>query len=149
MKPGVLVTADGAVFRGRSVGAEGIARGEVVFNTAMTGYQEIITDPSYAGQIVAMTAPHIGNYGINGADEQADRPHAVGLVTRSMSRLDSSWRSQGSFSGFLAGHGIVVLTDIDTRRLTRHATTERCRLRLAPTSMSLISPRWPQRRRRS
>lgn len=120
MKPGVLVTADGTVFRGRSVGAEGIARGEVVFNTAMTGYQEIITDPSYAGQIVAMTAPHIGNYGINGADEQADRPYAVGLVTRSMSRLDSSWRSEGSFAGFLTGHGIVVLTDVDTRRLTRH-----------------------------
>lgn len=120
MKAGVLVTADGTVFRGRSVGAEGIARGEVVFNTAMTGYQEIITDPSYAGQIVAMTAPHIGNYGINAADDQADRPRAVGLVTRSMSRFDSSWRSQGSFSGFLAGHGIVVLTDVDTRRLTRH-----------------------------
>jgi carbamoyl-phosphate synthase small subunit len=120
VKAGVLVTADGTVFRGRSVGAEGIARGEVVFNTAMTGYQEIITDPSYAGQIVAMTAPHIGNYGINAADDQADRPRAVGLVTRSMSRFDSSWRSQGSFSGFLAGHGIVVLTDVDTRRLTRH-----------------------------
>ncbi|GMQ85675.1 MAG: glutamine-hydrolyzing carbamoyl-phosphate synthase small subunit [Acidimicrobiia bacterium] len=120
MRPGILVTADGTVFRGRSVGAEGVAGGEVVFNTAMTGYQEIITDPSYAGQIVAMTAPHIGNYGTNAADDQADRPHAVGLVTRSMSRSHSSWRSRGGFAEFLAAHGIVVLTDVDTRRLTRH-----------------------------
>ncbi len=120
MKPGVLVTADGAVFRGRSTGAEGVATGEVVFNTAMTGYQEVITDPSYAGQIVAMTTPHIGNYGVNADDEQANRPHAVAMVTRSMSRMDSSWRSDGRLDAFLAAHGMVVLTDVDTRRLTRH-----------------------------
>ena len=100
--------------------ANGVAVGEVVFNTAMTGYQEIATDPSYAGQIVTMTAPHIGNYGINRTDEQADKPFCTGFVVRSMSRLDSSWRSEGSFSSFLRGHGVVALTDVDTRRLTRH-----------------------------
>ena len=120
MRPGLLVTADGTTFRGRSIGADGVAVGEVVFNTAMTGYQEIITDPSYAGQIVSMTTPHVGNYGVNQHDEQASRPHAVGMVVRSMSRVDSSWRSQGGFPEFLASHGLVVLTDVDTRRLTRH-----------------------------
>lgn len=120
MKPGLLVTADGTMFRGRSVGAEGVAVGEVVFNTAMTGYQEIITDPSYAGQIVAMTTAHVGNYGVNATDEQADRPRAVAMVSRSMSRMDSSWRSTGNFTEFMTAHGMVVLTDVDTRRLTRH-----------------------------
>jgi carbamoyl-phosphate synthase small subunit len=117
---GHLVLADGTVFRGRSVAADGVATGEVVFNTSMTGYQEIATDPSYAGQIVTMTAPHIGNYGINRADEQADKPFCTGFVVRSMSRIDSSWRSEGSFGAFLRGHGVVALADIDTRRLTRH-----------------------------
>jgi carbamoyl-phosphate synthase small subunit len=120
VKPGLLVTADGAVFRGRSVGAGGVATGEVVFNTAMAGYHEVMTDPSYAGQIVTMTAPHIGNYGVNSADEQADRPHAVAVVTRSLSRMASSWRAEGGFDSYLAEHGLVVLTDVDTRRLTRH-----------------------------
>jgi carbamoyl-phosphate synthase small subunit len=120
VKPGLLVTADGAMFRGRSVGFEGVATGEVVFNTAMSGYQEIMTDPSYAGQIVTMTAPHIGNYGVNALDAQADRPRAVGMITRSISRMDSSWRSQGGFTDFLRSHGLIVLTDVDTRRLTRH-----------------------------
>ncbi|MEN8234854.1 MAG: glutamine-hydrolyzing carbamoyl-phosphate synthase small subunit [Actinomycetota bacterium] len=120
MREGILATADGAVFRGRSIGADGIATGEVVFNTSMTGYQEIATDPSYSGQVVTMTAPHIGNYGVNTFDEQSDRPHVRGLVTRSMSRVDSNWRSEGSFLDYLAGHGVVVLTDVDTRRLTRH-----------------------------
>ncbi len=117
---GHLVLADGTVFRGRSVAADGVATGEVVFNTAMTGYQEIATDPSYAGQIVTMTAPHIGNYGINREDEQAARPFCTGFVVRSMSRVDSSWRSEGSFSAFLRDHGVVALADVDTRRLTRH-----------------------------
>ena len=123
MRPGLLVTADGTTFRGRSVGAEGVAVGEVVFNTAMTGYQEIITDPSYAGQVVAMTAPHVGNYGVNHHDEQAERPWAVGMVVRSMSRMDSSWRSQGGFSEFLTEQGLVTLSDVDTRRLTRYVRT--------------------------
>jgi carbamoyl-phosphate synthase small subunit len=97
-----------------------VASGEVVFNTAMTGYQEIATDPSYAGQVVVMTAPHIGNYGTNPADDQAAGAHCAGFVVRSMSRLDSSWRSAGSFSRWLRERGVVALTDIDTRRLTRH-----------------------------
>ena len=120
MTPGLLVTADGAAFRGRSVGAAGTAVGEAVFNTAMTGYQEIVTDPSYSGQVVVMTAPHVGNYGVNHADEQSDRVHVRGLVARSMSRIDSSWRSTGSFTEFLTDRGVVILTDVDTRRLTRH-----------------------------
>ena len=117
---GMLVTADGAVFRGRSVGSEGITTGEVVFNTSMTGYQEILTDPSYAGQVVVMTAPHIGNYGVTELDEQADRPMAAGFVMRSISRRHSNWRSEGSLAQYLARHDVVALSDIDTRRLTRH-----------------------------
>ena len=120
MKAGHLVFADGTTFAGTSVGADGVATGEVVFNTAMTGYQEIITDPSYAGQIVVMTAPHIGNYGVSQADTQADVPSSSGLVTRSISRRDSSWRSEGSLPGYLREHGVVALSEIDTRRLTRH-----------------------------
>lgn len=117
---GLLVTADGETYRGRSVGADGIATGEVVFNTSMTGYQEILTDPSYAGQVVAMTVPHIGNYGVNHADEQSGRPMAAGFVMRSISRRHSSWRSEGSLAEYLHRHDVVALSDIDTRRLTRH-----------------------------
>jgi carbamoyl-phosphate synthase small subunit len=120
VKHGILVTADGAVFRGTAIGATGSATGEVVFNTAMTGYQEIITDPSYAGQIVTMTAPHIGNYGTATLDDQADRIHAKGLVTRSLSRMASSWRSNEPLDAYLDRRGVVALSDIDTRRLTRH-----------------------------
>jgi carbamoyl-phosphate synthase small subunit len=115
-----LVLADGTVFRGVSVGAEGVATGEVVFTTSMTGYQEVVTDPSYAGQIVTMTAPHIGNYGVAAFDDQADRPVCAGFVVRSMARRHSSWRSEGSFAEWLVGHGIVAVSEIDTRRLTRH-----------------------------
>ena len=118
--PGLLVTADGAVFRGVSVGASGVSTGEAVFNTSMTGYQEIITDPSYAGQVVVMTAPHIGNYGEADFDEQSDGPAASGFVMRSLSRMHSNWRSEGSFAAYLNQHGVVALSDIDTRRLTRH-----------------------------
>jgi carbamoyl-phosphate synthase small subunit len=119
-KPGALALADGTVFRGVSVGADRIATGEVVFNTAMTGYQEMATDPSYAGQVVVMTAPHIGNYGVSDFDEQSAKPACSGFVVRSMSRLDSNWRSQGSFASYLAEHGVVALSEVDTRRLTRH-----------------------------
>ncbi|MEX0699010.1 MAG: carbamoyl-phosphate synthase domain-containing protein, partial [Acidimicrobiia bacterium] len=114
----LLATADGAVFEGRSVGAGGMATGELVFNTAMSGYQEVLTDPSYAGQVVVMTSPHIGNYGVNAADEQAARPAAAGLVVRSLSLQESNWRAEGSFSSFLERHGVVALSDLDTRRLT-------------------------------
>ncbi|MDX1450591.1 MAG: glutamine-hydrolyzing carbamoyl-phosphate synthase small subunit, partial [Acidimicrobiia bacterium] len=117
---GILVTADGAVFRGRSVGAEGMTTGEVVFNTSMTGYQEILTDPSYSGQVVVMTASHIGNYGVSDEDEQAARPQTAGFVVRALSRRDSNWRSQGTLAEYLRSHGVVALADVDTRRLTRH-----------------------------
>ncbi|MDH3308887.1 MAG: carbamoyl phosphate synthase small subunit, partial [Acidimicrobiia bacterium] len=116
----LAVTADGEVFRGRSVGADGIATGEVVFNTAMAGYQEIFSDPSYAGQVVVMTAPHIGNYGVTALDEQADRVWARGVIVRSLSRRESNWRSQGTLADYLRGHGLVGMSDVDTRRLTRH-----------------------------
>jgi carbamoyl-phosphate synthase small subunit len=120
MKKGILVTADGSVFTGIALGADGIATGEIVFNTAMTGYQEILTDPSYAGQVVVLTAPHIGNYGSAAFDDQADTIYAQALITRSMSRRASSWRSDEPFEDYLARRGIVALSDIDTRRLTRH-----------------------------
>lgn len=120
MSDAALILSDGTVFRGRSVGAEGIATGEVVFNTAMTGYQEVATDPSYAGQVVVMTAPHIGNYGVTEADAQAPSPWCTGFVMRAAARRDSSWRSSGGFSEWLRGHGVVALSDVDTRRLTRH-----------------------------
>jgi len=115
-----LVTADGAVFPGRLVGADRVATGEVVFNTSMTGYQEVVTDPSYAGQIVVMTTAHVGNYGAAPADEQSAVPAARGMVMRSLARRHSSWRAEGSFAAFLRARGIVAVADVDTRRLTRH-----------------------------
>jgi carbamoyl-phosphate synthase small subunit len=115
-----LVTADGAVFSGRSVGAAGVATGEAVFNTSMTGYQEIMTDPSYAGQVVVMTSSHIGNYGVSDLDQQSSRPAVSGFVVRSLSRRDSNWRSQGTVGEYLRRHEVVALADVDTRRLTRH-----------------------------
>lgn len=120
MKEGLLVTADGTVFRGESVGADGVATGEVVFNTAMTGYQEIITDPSYAGQVVVLTAPHIGNYGTTDLDDQSERVHAKALITRSLSQTASSWRSTTPMREYLIAHEVVTLTAVDTRRLTRY-----------------------------
>lgn len=118
--PALLVTADGETFRGRSVGAEGVVTGEAVFNTSMTGYQEILTDPSYAGQVVVMTAPHIGNYGIAKIDAQSRGPAISGFVMRSLSRRASNWRAEGSLSEYLRGNEVVAVSDIDTRRLTRH-----------------------------
>jgi carbamoyl-phosphate synthase small subunit len=120
MKPGLLATADGEVFRGTSVGVDGVATGELVFNTAMTGYQEILTDPSYSGQVVLLTAPHIGNYGTAPFDEQSSEVHAKSLITRSMSRFASSWRSTERLDDYLRQRGVVALSNIDTRRLTRH-----------------------------
>jgi carbamoyl-phosphate synthase small subunit len=116
----LLVTADGVVFRGRAVGADGVAVGEAIFNTAMTGYQEILTDPSYAGQVVVMTAPHIGNYGVSGDDRQSQGPAVNGFVVRSMARRESSWRSEGGLAEYLRHHGVVAIEEVDTRRLTRH-----------------------------
>ncbi|MEY4588388.1 MAG: hypothetical protein RL497_464 [Pseudomonadota bacterium] len=118
-KPAILVLADGSVFRGISIGAEGQSVGEVVFNTAMTGYQEILTDPSYAEQIVTLTYPHIGNVGANSEDEECPRIWAKGLVIRDLSMLPSNFRSALSLDAYLKKHNILGIADIDTRRLTR------------------------------
>jgi carbamoyl-phosphate synthase small subunit len=118
-QPAILVLADGSVFRGLSIGADGITTGEVVFNTALTGYQEILTDPSYSRQIVTLTYPHIGNTGINAEDVESDRIHAAGLVVRDVPRLHSNFRADQSLSDYLKGQNIVAIADIDTRRLTR------------------------------
>jgi carbamoyl-phosphate synthase small subunit len=115
----VLVLADGTVFRGRSIGARGSSAGEVVFNTAMTGYQEILTDPSYCRQIVTLTYPHIGNTGVTLEDEEADRVHVAGLVVRDLPAQLSNWRSQGDLSSYLVKNKVVAIADIDTRKLTR------------------------------
>jgi carbamoyl-phosphate synthase small subunit len=117
--PAVLVLADGGVFRGCSIGHEGQATGEVVFNTAMTGYQEILTDPSYAGQIVTLTYPHIGNVGANPEDAESKSVYAAGLVIRDLPLVASNWRRQEDLSTYLKRNRIVAIADIDTRRLTR------------------------------
>jgi carbamoyl-phosphate synthase small subunit len=117
---GALVLADGTFFTGTAIGAAGTGIGEVVFNTSMTGYQEILTDPSYAHQIVTLTSPHIGNYGMAPADDQATRPRCAGLIVRSATRRPSNWRSHGALNDWLAEKGVVALSDVDTRRLTRH-----------------------------
>jgi carbamoyl-phosphate synthase small subunit len=117
--PAILALQDGSVFHGTSIGADGQTIGEVVFNTAMTGYQEILTDPSYCRQIVTLTYPHIGNTGTNSDDMESSKIHASGLVIRDSTMVTSSWRSERSFSGFLKQAGIVAIADIDTRRLTR------------------------------
>ncbi len=118
-QPAVLVLEDGAVFRGESIGAEGEAVGEVVFNTAMTGYQEILTDPSYRRQLVTLTYPHIGNVGVNGDDEESSAVHVAGLIIRDLSPVTSNWRSQEPLDGYLRRQGVVAIAGIDTRRLTR------------------------------
>jgi len=119
VKPAVLVLADGTVFHGQSIGADGLSVGEVVFNTSMTGYQEILTDPSYASQIVTLTYPHIGNTGTNPVDAEADCSFVAGLVIRDLPLLASNWRSQQNLDDWLAERGIVAIADIDTRKLTR------------------------------
>jgi carbamoyl-phosphate synthase small subunit len=118
-EPAVLVLADGTVFRGRSIGAPGAAVGEVVFNTAMTGYQEILTDPSYCRQIVTLTYPHIGNTGVNAEDAESRRVYAEGLVVRDLPRLLSSWRAQGDLASYLKKNKVVGIAELDTRKLTR------------------------------
>jgi carbamoyl-phosphate synthase small subunit len=123
--PGMLVLSDGSVFEGEAIGsfangAKQIATGEVVFNTAMSGYQEIITDPSYAGQIIAFTYPHIGNYGITEQAKEARHPFCRGIIVRDLATHPSNWAAQGSLEAFLVANNIGGLTGIDTRRLTRH-----------------------------
>lgn len=118
--PALLVFEDGTVFRGRSFGASGTVFGEAVFNTGMTGYQEVLTDPSYHRQIVTMTASHIGNYGMNTADAESDRIQVAGFVVREAARRPSSWRSEESLDDALKAANVVAIDGIDTRRLTRH-----------------------------
>ena len=117
--PALLALEDGSLFHGYSVGAEGLSVGEVVFNTAMTGYQEILTDPSYSRQMVMLTYPHIGNTGVNTEDEEDPRVHAAGLIVRDVPRLHSNWRSEESLTSYLQRHGVLGIAGIDTRKLTR------------------------------
>jgi len=117
--PAILALADGTLFRGRAIGAHAASAGEVVFNTAMTGYQEILTDPSYAGQIVTLTYPHVGNTGVNAEDVESDRIFAAGLVIRDLPPQASSWRLERDLGTYLRDAGVVGIADIDTRRLTR------------------------------
>jgi len=115
----LVALADGTVFEGRAFGACGEVLGEMVFNTSMTGYQEILTDPSYAGQIVTMTYPLIGNYGVNPEDAESHRPHVRGFVMKECSRIPSSWRAARSLPEYLEEHGVMTVEGIDTRELTR------------------------------
>ena len=118
--PAILALADGTVFLGHSIGATGSTVGEVVFNTAMTGYQEILTDPSYCQQIVTLTYPHIGNYGVNEEDVEADKVHAAGLIIKDLPLVASNFRSTLTLDAYLAREGTVAIAGIDTRKLTRH-----------------------------
>jgi carbamoyl-phosphate synthase small subunit len=136
-KPAVLALEDGSVFRGRAFGADASVAGECVFNTSMTGYQEILTDPSYFGQIVTLTAVQIGNYGIAAADSEACAPRASGLVVRELSPVVSNWRSQISLGDYLARHGIPGISEVDTRALTKKLRVDgamKCCLSTLPIS---------------
>ena len=117
--PAILALADGTLFHGQSIGAQGASAGEVVFNTSMTGYQEILTDPSYCRQIVTLTTPHIGNTGVNPEDFEADRIYAAGLVIRDFPMLASNWRSTQDLDAYLRAEGVCAIAGIDTRKLTR------------------------------
>src|SRR4051795_5983699 len=119
-KSAILALEDGRVFRGRSWGAAGESTGEMVFNTSMTGYQEVLTDPSYAGQIVCMTYPLIGNYGVTSADSESSRPWVEGFVVREASRMASSWRAEETLDAYLKRWKIVAIEGLDTRALVRH-----------------------------
>ena len=118
--PAILALQDGTIFEGLSIGVDGISPGEVVFNTSMTGYQEILTDPSYCRQLITLTYPHIGNTGTNEEDEEALDIHASGLIIRDLPLLASNWRSQNSLQDYLINRNVVAIADIDTRKLTRH-----------------------------
>lgn len=123
MTAALLVLEDGRAFRGSGFGAEGETIGEVVFSTSLTGYQEVLTDPSYRGQIVVMTAPHVGNYGITAEDEESDGPKVAGFVVRSACAEPSSWRSEEALPGYLLRHEVIGLQAVDTRGLVRHLRT--------------------------
>ena len=118
--PALLVLADGLVLRGEAFGASGTAIGEVVFNTGMTGYQEVMTDPSYSGQLVTFTYPELGNTGVNAADQEADAPQVRGVIARQLAPQPSSWRSEGTLESWLQRHNVVGISGIDSRALVRH-----------------------------
>src|SRR5690349_12042631 len=120
VRDALLVLADGTTFEGEAIGADATTAGEVVFNTVMSGYQEVITDPSYAGQIITFTYPHIGNYGVNDDDDESRRPFCRGVVVRDLARRHSNWRAGTDLDSFLRAHGVAGIAGIDTRRLTRH-----------------------------
>jgi carbamoyl-phosphate synthase small subunit len=123
IREALLVLADGTTFEGEAIGAEpasGVSSGEVVFNTVLSGYQEVVTDPSYAGQIITFTYPHIGNYGVAAADDESHRPACRGVVVRELARRRSSWRSDGDLDAYLRRHRLAGIAGVDTRRLTRH-----------------------------
>lgn len=122
-KSALLALEDGSLWPGEGFGAAGDATGEIVFNTSLTGYQEILTDPSYHGQLITMTMPHIGNYGVTPEDDESDRVWAAGLVVRSVSPVVSNWRARQSLPDYLAERGVVAITDVDTRALVRHIRT--------------------------
>ena len=135
----VLALENGTLYRGQAAGAEGEARGEVVFNTSMTGYQEVLTDPSYSGQIVTMTCAEIGNYGVSPDDVESRKPQVAGFIIRDESPVASNWRADGTLRDYLAANAIVAISDIDTRALTRllrsrrrHARRHRDRRRARP-----------------
>ncbi len=124
MNKALIALADGSVFEGRALGVHGEVTGEMVFNTSMTGYQEILTDPSYAGQIVTMTYPLIGNYGVNPDDDESERPQVRGFVMKECSRIPSNWRATGSLPDYLQTHGIMAVQGVDTREITRRVRSQ-------------------------
>jgi len=142
----ILALEDGLTFTGRAFGTQGETAGEVVFNTSMAGYQEVLTDPSYAGQIVVMTCPHIGNYGTNDEDEESRRPFVEGFAARELGSFPSNWRARESLESYLSRHGIVANSDIDTRALVRHIRT-RGALRGVISSVEPDPPRLIERAR--
>lgn len=146
--PALLVLADGAIFEGQAIGAsavdDAIFTGEIVFNTAMSGYQEIITDPSYAGQVIAFTYPHIGNYGVNSQDYESRKPHCRAIVVRDLAVRPSNWRSESDLESFLIEHHVGGITGVDTRRLTRHIRESgsiSCAIGTAPLEQLLAAAR--------
>ena len=148
----ILALEDGRIFHGKGYGAKGECYGEVVFNTSITGYQEIFTDPSYAGQIVVLTNPEIGNYGTNSDDNEATRPYIEGLIVREFSRVSSNWRSQEVAEEYLERYKIPVLAEIDTRALVRHLRSRgvmRGVLSAMPTGLPLNSGQLVERARQS
>ena len=145
--PAKLALEDGTVFTGTSIGADGEVDGEVCFNTSMTGYQEILTDPSYRGQIVTMTYPQIGNYGVNDDDLESSRPHLAGFVVREHSRTESNFRSAGSLASICKHWGVVAIEAIDTRALVRrHALAGRHAGRAVDGRPGRRAAWWPRRR---